>query len=1134
MSAKRDDVTDKVMPRSALGTWARRAVFVLMGLSFLLVVATGALLYRLRSGPLALPGAQATVTRLAQKALSDFDVRIGDVSLVAAQKGLTAQVQLTDLQLFTKSGQKVAEFPIMRAKLDLVQTLLQGIEIETIEIIGAEFRILRDMNGQYNILPPGEKNTGIIKPEMIFDAANIAARKAPLSSLRLIEMIDTNLVYIDQIKSRVWRTSKTFIKSEREGDVITAFADVVMSTEDRADTSVGLRFSYGLGNDFFGFGFKFDQASTIDLADQVPALDWLRGFDAAVTGSLNAEVKVDGILDKLSGVLETDKGQLRDSPEAEPVKFSNVKAYFEYAKETDSLDFTQITAKSAVGSVTGEGVVSLFRNPAGAVDALSGFVKLSELKIYPEGVFSQPLVFDSAKANVHMTLSPFSATLESGVLTKGAQRITMTGSSVAGDTYWNSSYFVQFNELSRDDILGYWPLAAKEKTRKWIDQNILAGVAKNGVGQLRTRNGRASVDLKFDIDQGQVRYLKTLPVLKGAVGRGHLTEKTFKAKLSSGYVIAPNGGRLDVFDSEFYVLDLTVKPAVGEVALNVRGGLPAALSVLDEKPFEYLKKSNLKPTLAHGLVRASGTLTVPLIKGTKPEDVQFSVQAEATNVTSKTLVKNRTVTADKVFVVADDTKVELTGEVMLDGLPTQTRWVLPIGKQYKKRSELTSDIVLNDANLRQFGVRFDKGTITGAAPARLKVDLQPKTAPRYSLSSNMVGMGLNISPLSWSKAKKSKGDLLVKGTLGDRFTIDSLSMKTAGLSATGTVKLNADNSFNRANFTSLTVGNWLNANVSITSTGPKRTKISVNSGSADLRNISFSKGAKTGAPMDVSLDRLILADGIVLTGLRAKLRNEQGLRGTYSARINGGAGITGSVFPQKNGTAAEINAVNAGEVLRSANLYTKGVGGDLRLVLVPLEKEGYYKGTFQIRKAKVKQDNILADMLNAISVIGLVQQLSGDGIVFELVDGEFTLKPQGVELRKTSAVGVSIGITLDGNYNSDTKNVKFEGVITPLYALNGTLERVFGKLFGRRKGEGLFSFVYNVSGPSGDPRITVNPFSILTPGVFREIFRTKMPDVGKADIPAVDNTVVPQAQSPQVNTQEPIPEDGSTTQEVDR
>ena len=1129
MSAKRDEdqivVQKTVRQKSIFGSWTRCAFSALFTMLFILVLSVGLLFIRLKTGPLVIPQAQDTAARLVRDAISDFDVRFGDVSLVAAERGINILVQLSDVRVYTKKGQKIAEFPEVRAKLDPIQSIRNGIEVETIEIIGAQFRFLRDLNGKFNILPPGDDDTKIIKPEMIFNAANIAARKSPLRSLRLIDMIDTNLVYIDQVKKRVWATPKAHLLSTRVDDVITADANIVMGSKDRVDMSVGVHFAYGLDEGFFDFGIKFDKASTVDLADQVPALDWLRNFDAAVTGSINAAVKVDGVLDRLSGVLESDKGQLRDSPDAEPIKFGHVKTYFEYTKETDSLNFTEITAKSAVGSVKGEAAVTMHRDDTGAVESMAAAVDLSELIIHPKGIFTQPLSLSRVQANANMMLSPFSVTLERGIVKAGELSISAAGSSVAGDKYWNSSYFARFNEIKYDEVMKYWPLIATTKTRTWIDENILGGVAKNGIAQFHSHNGKHSVDLKFDIEQGKVRYLKTLPILQGAKGRGHLTEKTFKAELYEGYVIAPNNDRINVSNSEFFVPNITVKPATGIVTVNATSSVRAGLSMLDEKPFEFLKKVDLKPSLATGNAVGSGKLWVPMVKGSKPEDFIFQAKATLTDVKSTTLVKNRTVTADKLAVKASDKLIEIEGAVKLDGIETQTKWHMPIGKKSNKQSEIQSNVVLSEKNLRQLGLNFDEGILTGSSSAQLNVLLKSKQPPTYTLTSDMAGLGLNIRSLSWVKPKKSHGILLAKGQLGDDITIDNFSVASSGLVAKGNIKLDKDNKFSQANFTELTVRQWLNADITLDSIGGNKTKVTVNRGTADLRNVSFSKGTESGAPMDVTLDRLILADGIVLTGFQANLRNEQGLRGTYSASINNGANITGTIFQQENGTAAEVIAPDAGEVLRSANLYSKGVGGDLRLILIPLKEEGHYMGTFQIKKAKIKQDNVLAGLLNGISVVGLVQELAGDGIVLEKVDGQFTLKPQGVEVRKTSAIGVSMGITLDGNYNSQTKNMNFEGVITPLYALNGTLERVFGKLFGRQRGEGLFSFVYKVKGTSEDPKISVNPLSVLAPGVFREIFRSEMPDVGKADVPANDVPVDPEGNNSGIDDDSIAPED---------
>jgi hypothetical protein len=66
-----------------------------------------------------------------------------------------------------------------------------------------------------------------------------------------------------------------------------------------------------------------------------------------------------------------------------------------------------------------------------------------------------------------------------------------------------------------------------------------------------------------------------------------------------------------------------------------------------------------------------------------------------------------------------------------------------------------------------------------------------------------------------------------------------------------------------------------------------------------------------------------------------------------------------------------------------------------------------------------------------------------------------------------------------------------QGVVSPFYVLNG-----IGS-FLTRKGEGLFGMNFTLKGPASAPSVGVNPLSLLTPGMFREIFRRPAPVVPK-------------------------------------
>ncbi|MFT4716913.1 MAG: hypothetical protein ACI932_002101, partial [Paracoccaceae bacterium] len=96
-----------------------------------------------------------------------------------------------------------------------------------------------------------------------------------------------------------------------------------------------------------------------------------------------------------------------------------------------------------------------------------------------------------------------------------------------------------------------------------------------------------------------------------------------------------------------------------------------------------------------------------------------------------------------------------------------------------------------------------------------------------------------------------------------------------------------------------------------------------------------------------------------------------------------------------------------------------------------------------------------------------------------------------------SAVGASLGLTMEGAYQAADASMDMRGVITPVYLLNGILEqtKIFGGLFGKKKGEGLLGFNYTLKGNADTPKVGVNPLSILAPGVLRDIFRTPTPQV---------------------------------------
>ncbi len=119
--------------------------------------------------------------------------------------------------------------------------------------------------------------------------------------------------------------------------------------------------------------------------------------------------------------------------------------------------------------------------------------------------------------------------------------------------------------------------------------------------------------------------------------------------------------------------------------------------------------------------------------------------------------------------------------------------------------------------------------------------------------------------------------------------------------------------------------------------------------------------------------------------------------------------------------------------------------------------------------------------------MGLVTELTGNGLLFTKVEADFELAPTHIKVIKSSAVGPSIGLSMDGVYDLRNSRLDMRGVLSPIYALN-----VVGSVL-TRKGEGLIGFAFNLRGTADDPDVSVNPLSGLAPGFLREIFRREAP-----------------------------------------
>ena len=102
----------------------------------------------------------------------------------------------------------------------------------------------------------------------------------------------------------------------------------------------------------------------------------------------------------------------------------------------------------------------------------------------------------------------------------------------------------------------------------------------------------------------------------------------------------------------------------------------------------------------------------------------------------------------------------------------------------------------------------------------------------------------------------------------------------------------------------------------------------------------------------------------------------------------------------------------------------------------------------------------------------------------------FVLTEDTLELGESRAFSPSLGLTAKGRIDLRRNVADLQGTIVPAYFFNSLLGNIplVGRLFSPEAGGGLFAASYALRGPLGDPRVSVNPLSALTPGFLRGVF----------------------------------------------
>ncbi len=1080
------------------GGGARRAVLwavlVLAALSVAVAVAVTAATGRDFTAP---DWLRARIVQTINEDVLGVSFAFGSVGL-RIEEDWTPQLSLQDVTVRGPGGVVLANLSDVQSTVALRPLMRGQLQPAAIRLSGARVTLRRAEDGQVRLsvgeaAPPLEEAANMA--ELAAQIDDILTRRH-FAELRRVEAGNLSLRYEDARAGRAWSVDGGRLEMTREGDALTMRGDFALLGARAYATTLAMNYQRRIGETAAEFGVSFEDMPARDIAGQSPALAWLEALNAPISGALRASVDEAGALGPLHATLQIGEGVLQPTPATQPVGFSQARVYFTYDPDDQRMRFDEITLDSKWVTAVAEGQALLVGMESGWPDELLGQFRLRRISANPAGLYPEPVEIDEAVMDMRLQLDPFLLSLGQLSLTDQGSRLVLNGELEAEPAGWRLALDGTMDALKPERLLTLWPRSVKPRTREWIDENVAAADLSDVQLAVRARPGAdPDVFLGFDYTGLETRFIKDVPVIEDAAGHASLIDNRFVVTADAGHVTAAQGGRIDISGTSFIIPDVRIRRGPARTRLHTDSTITAALSLLNEPPFQFMSKANLPVTLADGQARLAGRLDFLLKPDLQPDEVAFDVAGTLREVRSETLVEGRVIAAPVLNLKADNDAVRVEGAGRIGRVPVEGEWRSALGPETDGTSRVTGWIELSERFADEFRIGLPPGSLSGRGRAEVAIDL-PRGGPgRFEMSSDLSGVALRLPQLDWALGAGATGNLEVSGTFGQPPEIGRIALNAAGLRAEGGVTLNADGTLERASFERVRLDDWLSAPVDLVGRGPGQPpQVLVSGGRVDLRATSLAGGGEgggatgEGGPVSLALNRLVISDGIELRDFRADLDMSGGASGSFTGRVNGGAAVEGRIVPHRGRSAFEIRSQDAGGVLAAAGLLKQAREGAMRLVLVPGAAQGSYDGSLEVENVRLTDAPALAALLNTMSVVGLLEQLDGEGIHFGDVEARFQLTPDRVTLLSSSAVGASMGISMDGYYYLESGQMDMQGVVSPFYLVNQ-----IGGLFTRR-GEGLVGVNFEMQGPAADPRVSVNPLSVFTPGMFREIFRRPPPE----------------------------------------
>ncbi|MBL4805603.1 MAG: hypothetical protein JKY71_12165 [Alphaproteobacteria bacterium] len=1045
--------------------FCKKSFFVcanILGVTFLVVLILGAVAsWRLLHAPVDLEFAKPYLQDALKDEATGLTVTMDKLALFWPAVNDPLLLGLQGAEVKDANGTVIASIDEVALNLHKAQLLLGRVRLEGLIVKRPNLSVVRTRDNALHIGVADLQNFG--PPEMQDDdESNIVemimevlsgkdqqSQTVQLSALKSFAVDDARIFIDDRVLNVSWSLPHADVYLSRddnllEGRLVLENSDELIEVE-ATPLEAGMLLDTETGN--IDIRAELNRFELWKLGEKVPELDVLAQQNMVVNGHLQASVTKDLSVKSAIVNLESPSGEFNIAEwSADPVPFENLAIDMQYYNADKTLEVSQF-----------------------AID-------LPEIPV------------------------------------RGAAKFAMDGEAVTGDVR------AEIEDVQHSAIEPLWPVALEEdNAREWVVEKLSGGAFSNlfvdtqfVISDINAEEPAFEIEALeagFDFDGVDIDYRSPLAPATDTVGTGRFdyTTDILKIDIDTGKILD-----MDVSDGEVELLYVVAEgKGTADVHFDLKGPVKSVLEYIKADPIN----ANHEIDVANSKGRAEMVVNIhlPTKDDVAMSEVKIDINGTVTDASLPNVVKGMTLSGGPFAAKVKDNRLTVSGKGLLDGQPIEAEY----------REFLESE---GQAYKMQVAA---KGTATEAMRAKFGIDLSDFLAgPAYVdvvytetsdvnanavVNANLRNTQLFVDPFDYLKERGSDASASFKAVLknGSVQRIEDLTGNAPTLVLDKSTIMfrqdqNGEDELASGSISRFVLGETVGAlDFEIMPAGT--IKFIMAGPYLDLRPF-LNEDTKDGVQepytnpriqISAKADTMRTADEetIEYGQIYADLDEQGKFNQLELDAVAGGGDIYLRYKPDEQGRRVfRMEADNAGATLRAFGLYENIRGGKLVIYAEPKGglRDKNLVGSAEMTDFRVVKAPTLARLLSIMSLPGLSSALNGEGLGFSKLEASFDwlFRQQGslLVLKDGRTSGNSLGLTFDGTFDNAAGMLDVKGTIIPLAGVNEIIGNIpiVGDIITGGTGA-LIAATYSLTGNSEEPEVSVNPLSVLTPGILRRI-----------------------------------------------